>query len=160
MKRQILAGLLVLALAGAVAASIAAFTTRSANAVESTVDIGAQWDPYAKDGSLSAATFQPNMSAATAIAQAKAYLKQRDNWDADKLQLPVRTTIGLFTGQTEDGGPWVTDLKARVVVFDNVPVPVFGVKQSEPYTGMMRFTMVLDDATGKFVYGTIIGVPR
>lgn len=165
MKRIIIGTILtLLVVAGTSIGVVAAFPKSSGsgtNAIESTGDIGARWDLYAQDGMLTPATFRPTMSKDEAIAKAIGYLKSRDNWDAVALGLPVRTTVGLFSGQTEDGGPWVTNLKARVVVFDNIPIaPIRPPGYDAPYTGMVRFTMVLDDATGEFVYGTIIGGPK
>ena len=126
------------------------------NPTEVTEEIGARWDTVIRDGWVTPAAFEPRLTKTEAITIAKTYLKERDNWDADALQLPVRTTVGLFTGQTEDGGPWVDNIKARIVVFDNLPLAKTGPQFDAPYDGMVRFTMVIDDLTGKFVYGTII----
>ncbi len=171
--KKVLAAVFGLAVVGGITALVVAFATPSSanlNPTETTVDIGAQWDPYAKDGSLTTATFSPTLSAADAMAKAKAELKARTYVDADEMGLPVRTTIGLFTGvdQTKKGGPWVTNLKARVVVFDNIPDapvgPAMPDSSTSPanapaYTGIARVTMVFDDATGRFVYGVWAGVP-
>lgn len=161
MKRLILSAMVV-GIVGLAVMSVLWIGTRrsSANAPESTMDIGAKFDPATRNDFFTAAAFAPQLSANSAIAKATAYLKERNNWDAVALKLPVRSTVGLFTGQSEETNSWVSNLKVRVVVFDKVPLPNSGPVRpnaGSTTTGITRATMVLDDATGGFVYGTLWG---
>jgi hypothetical protein len=132
-------------------------------AAERTADIGATL--YQGDDFLRPAEFVPKLGREDGIARAADYLRARDGWDAEELELPVRTTVALFTGTPENTRDWIENLRVRVVVFDNIPQSWHGgmcmTGDCGPrFEGLVpRYTMVLEDATGEFVYGANGGAP-
>ncbi len=107
---------------------------------------------------LKPTSYVPQLSTERGIALAKQLLQNSAyNWDLDQSNLPVRTTVALFTGRPEDGTSVVKDLKVRVVVFDNVPYPLRRTNPGE--VRIARMSMLFDDATGEFVMGTYTDGP-
>lgn len=154
MKRNLslAVALAILVLALAVAFTFAQGTPTSAI---STRDIGAKMDTQLGN-SLATATFTPDRSSTEITSKAIAYLKERNNWDAVAMGLPVDATVGLYTGIVEDQDRSVTNHPVWVVVFRNVPIPYHGPKpKSGVYPTDKRYTMVIDDETGEFIHSTL-----
>ncbi len=156
MKKLLVVCGVVLAFVVVLAGTLAFATRSSQGEEETTQDIGARWD---QDVQVMPATFRPALSADAAIARATQELKEGDHWDAVALKLPVRSTVATFTGKPVGPRPAVKDLKVRIVVFENVPLHRYCCPgDSRPYTpGRSTASIVLDDATGEFIYGALIG---
>ncbi|GEM_PF-3365420 len=172
MKKRVMAAGFGVALLAALGLGVLIAAQGRVAGVETTQDIGARiGGPWSfgqiRDGAvidpgqeLKPASFVPQLGAERGIALAKKHLKYASpivSWDVDAWNAPVRTTVGVFTGRPESGPSLVTDLKVRVVVVDRVPLPCLGPADC----GLSRFSMLFDDATGEFVFGTTTGgVPR
>ena len=147
----------LLALAVLVLVAITAFTFAQGTSSSeiTTRDIGAKMDSQ-MGNSLSTATFTPHLSSTEVTAKAITYLKERNNWDAIEMDLPIDATVGLYTGIVEDQDRFVTDHEVWVVVFRNVPISYRGPKpKSGVYPTEKRYTMVIDHETGEFIHSTL-----
>lgn len=153
MKKLILAIGVSLVMLSVVGVTVAfAIQRQTTGAEETTQDIGAVWD---QDVIVAPTSFKPSLSAAAAIGIAAENVKTRVHWDVVALGLPARATIAKFTGEPEGPRTFVKDLPVRIVVFDNVPT-----RASLGETIKTRVSVVLDDATGEFIYGVISGETR
>ncbi len=153
MKRIL--SLVVLAILVLLAITAFTFAQSTSSSEITTRDIGAKM--YTQMGSfLSVATFTPRRSSTEVTANAITYLKERNNWDAIEMDLPIDATVGSYAGIVEDQDRSVTDHEVWVVVFRNVPIPYTGPKpKSGVYPTDKRYTMVIDDETGEFIHSTL-----
>jgi hypothetical protein len=121
---------------------------------ETTKDIGAR---VPGDVDLSPDSFVPKLSREEGLYIAREDAAKGFNIPRSEIDdLPVETTIAAFTGKPDVPGPDLSDHKVRVVVFKEFDyvsafVPYgFNARYGDP-----RFTLVLDDATGEVIYGSV-----
>jgi hypothetical protein len=121
---------------------------------ETTKDIGAR---VPGDVDLSPDSFVPMLSREEAVSISRQDAAEGFDIPRSEINdLPVDSTVARFTGKTDVPGPDLSDHKVRVVVFKEFDyVSAFVPYGFTARYGDPRYTLVLDDATGEVIYGSV-----